>query len=139
MIHVRLSKVQTDPVADTGGKNEGKLAPQQPVGGGKGRTHNGEIISHVRPDLFDLVVDDIVDAALGLELRHGRVGRREVEPLRAGLQVGLGGGWESNQIPMLRLGDKRVISVGDKRVALQCGTLTRMSFTTWLLSLCTLM
>lgn len=49
----------------------------------------------MRPDLFDLVVDDVVDAALGLELRHGRVGGREVEPLRAGLQVGLGG---SNQI-----------------------------------------
>lgn len=45
--------------------------------------------SHVRADLFDLVVDDVVDAALGLELGHGRVGGGEVEPLRAGLQVGL--------------------------------------------------
>lgn len=43
----------------------------------------------MRPDLFDLVVDDVVDAALGLELGHGRVGGGEVEPLRAGLQVGL--------------------------------------------------
>lgn len=50
---------------------------------------NSEIISHMRPDLFDLVVDDVIDAALGLELRHGRVGGREVEPLGAGLQVGL--------------------------------------------------
>lgn len=45
------------------------------------------------PDLFDLVVDDIVDAALGLELCHGRVGGGQVEPLRAGLQVGLGADW----------------------------------------------
>lgn len=56
---------------------------------GRGRQQNVKVISHVRPDLFDLVVDDIVDAALGLELRHGRVGGGQVEPLRAGLQVGL--------------------------------------------------
>jgi len=48
--------------------------------------------SHVGSDLFDLVVDDVVDAALRLELGHRGVGGRQVEPLRAGLQVGLGGG-----------------------------------------------
>lgn len=38
-------------------------------------------------DFFDFVVDDVVDAALGFELRHSIVRRREVEPLRARLQV----------------------------------------------------
>lgn len=36
-------------------------------------------------DFFDLVVDDVVDAAVGFELRYCGVRRRQVEPLGAGL------------------------------------------------------
>lgn len=81
-----------------------RLTPMIITGGWGKISAATEIISHVRPDLFDLVVDDVVDAALGLELRHGRVGGREVEPLRAGLQVSLGGkpeGVQSNRSNLL--------------------------------------
>ena len=44
------------------------------------------------PDLFDFVVDDVVYAALRFEFCDGRVGGRQAEPLRAGLEIGLGEG-----------------------------------------------
>lgn len=43
----------------------------------------------MRPDFFHFVVDDIIDAAVRFEFGHGGVGRRQVEPLGAGLKVGL--------------------------------------------------
>lgn len=45
--------------------------------------------SHMSSNLFDFMVDNIIDAGFRLELCHGRVWGGEVEPLGAGLEVGL--------------------------------------------------